>query len=117
MVATIDLHASRTAIGGGSGEESAPIDDLFDGLGRGAGSGRCQRLWRLWIPWSGGRRRRAGPSTRTGEPGGRRAARSAHGRACDASAVSLNVTAQRKKTYVTDVCLVDSAVDNMTLRG
>ena len=43
--------------------------------------------------------------------------RSAHGRACDASAVSLNVTAQRKKTHVTDVCLVDSAVDNMTFRG
>ena len=32
MVATIDLHASRTAIGGGGGEESAPIDDHIDGL-------------------------------------------------------------------------------------
>ena len=69
------------------------------------------------MPWSGGRRRRVGPSTRTGEPDGRRAVGSARGRACDASAVLLHVTAQRKKTYVTDVCLVDSAVDNMTLRG
>jgi len=35
MVATIDCRASRTAIGGGDDEESAPIDDRFDGLGRG----------------------------------------------------------------------------------
>ena len=68
-------------------------------------------------PRDGGRRRRVGPSARTGELDGRMTFGSARGRACDASAVLLHVTAQRKKTYVTDVCLVDSAVDNMTLRG
>tara|TARA_B100000768_G_scaffold175863_1_gene187819 strand:+ start:656 stop:985 length:330 start_codon:yes stop_codon:yes gene_type:complete len=100
MVATIDLYASRTAIGGGGGEESAPIDDLFYGLSRGRGSGRCQRLWRLLEPWSGGRRRRVGPSVRTGEPGGRRAVGSARGRACDVSAVLLHMSNVRKKSEI-----------------
>ena len=35
VVATIDCRASRTSIGGGDDEKSAPIDDRFDGLGRG----------------------------------------------------------------------------------
>jgi hypothetical protein len=49
MVATIDLHASRIAIGGGGDSESAPIDDHFEAsawCGRAGGSGRCERLRR-----------------------------------------------------------------------
>ena len=46
MVATIDLRASRIAIGGGVDSESAPIDDHFEAsawCGRAGGSGRCER--------------------------------------------------------------------------
>ena len=68
-------------------------------------------------PWSGGIGHRAGPCARTGEPDGRRMAGSVRGRACDASTVVLLTPTQRKKTHVTDVCMVDSAVDNVTLRG
>jgi hypothetical protein len=45
MDATIDLHASRVASGGIGGEEGASIDGRLDGLDRGGGSGRLQRLW------------------------------------------------------------------------
>ena len=45
MDATIDLHASRMASGGVGGEEGASIDGRLDGLDRGGGSGRLQRLW------------------------------------------------------------------------
>ena len=47
MVTAIDLAASRTVFGGVGGEERAPIDDLFDRLGRAleaGGSGQCARL-------------------------------------------------------------------------
>ena len=62
MVATIDLYASRTAIGGGGGEQSAPIDDLFDGLSCSGGSGRCQLLGRLWSPVTAGDGAGLGPA-------------------------------------------------------
>ena len=47
MVSAIDLATSKTANGGVGGEERAPIDDLFDRLGRAleaGGSGQCARL-------------------------------------------------------------------------
>lgn len=44
MVATIDLHASRMAIGGVGGEEIVLTDDRLESLGRGTGSGRSRRL-------------------------------------------------------------------------
>ena len=45
LVATVDLGANKMASGGVGDEESASIDDRFDGLDRGGGSGRCRRLW------------------------------------------------------------------------
>ena len=45
MGASIDLHVSRTAIGGVGLEDGASIDGRFDGLDRGRGRGQFQRLW------------------------------------------------------------------------
>ena len=59
------------------------------------------------------KRRRTGPSAHAHCEDSWRAAGSARGRAWDASAVCSTAT----KKYVTDACVVESAVDNMTLRG
>ena len=44
MATTIDLPASRMVSGGVDDEESAAIDDRFDGRDRGGGSARNRRL-------------------------------------------------------------------------
>ena len=64
MVATIDLHASRIAIGGGGDSESAPIDDHFEAsawCGRAGGSGLVRTVAEAQSGWG---RRRADPSAR-----------------------------------------------------
>ena len=113
VVTAIGLATSRTAIGGVGGEERAPIADLLDRLGRAleaGGSGQCARFWSPRA--AGGGAGLAPAPMQAGKTAGRRLGRhvAAHGtpRPC---------APQRKKTHVTDVCLVDSAVDNMTFRG
>jgi hypothetical protein len=113
MVATIDLRASRIAISGGGDSESAPIDDHFEAsawCGRAGGSGRCERLRRPRAAGDGAGLTPAPEHARrtAGGPMGRRAAAHVMPRPC---------AAQRKKTYVTDVCMIDSAVDNTTFAG
>ena len=98
MVATIDCRASRTAIGGGDDEESAPIDDRFDGLSRGVEAAAVPTAVEAVEAWRGGRRRGAGPSAHTGEKDGWRVAGAVLGRVFDASTVCCCVTAQWKKT-------------------
>ena len=113
MVSAIDLATSKTANGGVGGEERAAIDDLFDRLGRAleaGGSGQCARLRSPRVAGGG-----AGLP-----PAPMQAGRTAGGRLgwhVAAHGTPQPCAALRKKTHVTDVCTVDSAVDNMTLRG
>ena len=100
MVTAIDLAASRTVSGGVGGEERAPIDDHFDGLGRtleAEGSGQCARLR---SPRVAGRGAGLAPvSMQAGRTAGGRL-----GRRMATHETPWPCASTAKKTHVTDVC-------------